>query len=140
VRRIYERWASGEIAHTLSELVDAEIEVRPDPQSAWPGIEPVYHGHAGINRYLASIYGSFAEYRAEPERLLDAGERVVVLAIERGRGKQSGAPVEIRHTAHVWTMRDGRAVRLDVNWDREQALASFGLRDQDATPASHSAE
>ena len=127
VRRIYERWASGEIAQTLGELIDSDIDVYPDPASAWPGIEPSYHGHAGIRRYLASIYGAFDEYRAEPERLIDAGERVVVLAIERGRGKQSGAPVEIRHTAHIWTLRDGRAVRLDVNWDRERALEDIGL-------------
>jgi ketosteroid isomerase-like protein len=126
VQRIYEGWASGEIAHTLGELIDARIEVRPDPASAWPGIEPVYYGHEGIRRYLASIYAAFAEYRAEAEQLIEAGERVVVLAIERARGKHSGAPVEIRHTAHIWTLRDGKAVRLDVNWNRERALQDVG--------------
>jgi ketosteroid isomerase-like protein len=130
VRRIYDGWNSGELAGTLGELIDPAIEVHPDPASAWPGIEPVYHGHDGIRSYLASIYAAFAEYRAEPERLIDAGERVVVLAIERGRGRQSGAEVEIRHTAHVWTLSAGRAVRLDVNWDRERALAQAGLAAQ----------
>jgi ketosteroid isomerase-like protein len=125
IRRVYEGWASGD-ASTL-ELLDADIEVRPDPGSAWPGIEPVYHGRDGVNRYLASIYAAFAEYRAEAEDMLDAGDQVVVLAIERARGKSSGAPVEIRHTAHVWTVASGRAVRLDVNWDRQRALASVQL-------------
>jgi ketosteroid isomerase-like protein len=125
VRRIYEGWAARD-AQTMR-LLDQELEVRPDPRSAWPGIEPVYHGHEGIGRYLGSIYEAFAEYRAEPEQVLDAGERVVVLAIERARGKQSGAAVQIRQTAHVWTLRDGMAVRLDVNWDREDALKAVGL-------------
>lgn len=127
VRAIYAGWASGETVRSMSGLIDPQVEVHPDPRSAWPGIERVYIGHAGIERYLASIYSAFAEYRAEPEQLLEAGERVVVLAIERGRGRHSGAPVEIRHTAHVWSMRDGRAVRLDVDWDRAHALRSLGL-------------
>jgi ketosteroid isomerase-like protein len=128
VERIYEAWGSGATAETV-DLLDPQIEIHPDPRSAWPGIEPVYHGYDGISRYLASIYAAFEDYRAEPERLLDAGERVLVLAIERGRGKFSGAPVEIRHTAHIWTLRDRRAVRLDVNWDRNEALEAVELEE-----------
>ena len=125
VRRIYEGWAAGD-PRTL-ELLDPAIEVRPDPRSAWPGIEPVYHGHDGVGRYLASIYDAFDDYRAEVEDMRAADDRVVVLAIERGRGKYSGVPVDVRHTAHVWTLRDHRAVRLDVNWDRDVALRLTGL-------------
>ena len=125
VRRIYEGWARND-AQTMR-LIDPAIEVRPDPRSAWPGIEPFYRGHDGLARYLRSIYDAFSEYRAEAEEIRDAGERVVTLAIERARGKQSGVPVNIRHTAHVWTLSDGRAVRLDVNWDRDQALRAAGL-------------
>ncbi len=125
VRRIYEAWASRD--PDAMGLLDPQIEVHPDPGSPWPGIEPVYHGHEGVNRYLATIYDALAEYRAEPEQILAAGEQVITLAIERGRGKQSGVPVQIRYTAHVWTIRDGLAVRLVVNWDREDALKSAGL-------------
>jgi ketosteroid isomerase-like protein len=125
VRRIYEGWAARD--PEMMSLLDPLIEVYPDPRSAWPGIEPVYHGHEGITRYLASIYDAFADYRAEPERVLDAAECVLVLAVERARGKQSGTPVQINHTAHIWTVREGLATRLDVNWDREDALKAVGL-------------
>lgn len=125
VRRIYEGWANRD-PETIN-LFDPLIEVYPDPRSPWPGIEPVYRGHAGVNRYLASIYDALAEYRAEPEEILDAGEQVLTLAIERALGKHSGVPVQIRYTAHVWTIREGRAVRLDINWDREDALKAVGL-------------
>jgi ketosteroid isomerase-like protein len=127
VRRIYDGWASDE--SMSMDLIDSEIEIYPDPRSAWPGIDAVYRGHAGLGRYLASIYDAFAEYRAEAEEVLDAGDRVVVLAIERGRGKQSGASVQINHTAHIWTIGNGRAVRLDVNWDRSEALEANGLEE-----------
>jgi len=49
------------------------------------------------------------------------------VAIERAQGRQSGTPVQIRHTAHVWTLSDGLAIRLDVNWDRDGALRTVGL-------------
>jgi ketosteroid isomerase-like protein len=127
VRSIYGRWAAGEIEEGMAAYIAPTIEVFPDPRSAWPGIEAVYHGHDGIARYLASIYDAFIDYRAEPERLLDAKDRVVVLAIERGRGRYSDAFAEIRHTAHIWTLENGKAIRLDVNWDRSAALEAVGL-------------
>ena len=126
VRRIYEGWSAND--PRLMELIDPVIEVHPDPRSDWPGIEPVYRGHDRVNRYLNAIYDAFSEYRAEVEDVLDAGDQVVTLAIERARGKQSGVPVQIRYTAHVWTLRDGKAVRLDVNWNRAEALAAAGLQ------------
>ena len=125
VRGIYEGWASND--PDVLRVIDPEIEVYPDPRSAWPGIESSYRGHDGLARYMASIYEAFSEYRAEAEDILDAGDRVVTLAIERARGKQSGVPVDIGYTAHVWTLRDGRAVRLEVNWDRDVALRAVGL-------------
>jgi ketosteroid isomerase-like protein len=127
VRRIYDRWASNDPG--MLDLIDPTIEIHPDPRSAWPGIEPVYRGHDGLRRYLASIYDAFEEYRAEPEDILDAGDYVLTLAIERARGKLSGAPVAINHTAHIWTVRDGRAVSLQVNWDRSDALKAVGLEE-----------
>ena len=127
VRRIYDGWAAND--PDVMSLIDPLIEIYPDPRSAWPGIESVYRGHAGLQQYLASIYDAFAEYRAEAEDIRDAGEHVVTLAIERARGKLSGAPVAINYTAHIWTFRNRMAVRLAVNWDRARALADLGLEE-----------
>ncbi len=59
--------------------------------------------------------------------MLDAGDKVVTLAIEHGRGRASGATVEARRTAHVWTMRANKAIRVDLFLDRAQALEAAGL-------------
>ena len=32
-----------------------------------------------------------------------------------------------RDTAHLWTLREGKAVRLEFYWDRAQALRAAGL-------------
>jgi ketosteroid isomerase-like protein len=56
--------------------------------------------------------------------LLDVEEldgRVVVTMRQRGRGKASGAEVDDRIT-HVWTIRDGRATRLQSFADRGDAI------------------
>ena len=54
-----------------------------------------------------------ASARDQPEEFLDAGDQGVVIYRAVGRGKGSGIAVE-RRNAHLWTIRDGRAVRLEI--------------------------
>jgi ketosteroid isomerase-like protein len=61
-----------------------------------------------------------------PEELLDAGERVVVVFRFRGRGRGSGVPIDER-LAHVWTIRNEQAVRMEVYSGREEAVRMAGL-------------
>jgi ketosteroid isomerase-like protein len=41
-----------------------------------------------------------------------------------GQGKGSGIRVEARY-AHLWTMRQGRGVRIDTYTDRNEALEAL---------------
>ena len=91
------------------------------------GVNETYRGPEGVARYMEAIYDAFADYTPEIEQFLDVGDKVVTLAIERGRGRDSGAEVEQRRTAHVWTLRDGRPVQLDLYLDRQRALDDLGL-------------
>ena len=50
----------------------------------------------------------------------------MVLTRYTGRGKESGVTVDTRG-AHVWKLRDGKAVRLEVFSSRARALAAAGL-------------
>jgi ketosteroid isomerase-like protein len=127
IRRMYERWLRNDVS--LFDAFDPEIELHPDPAADWVGVNSVYRGHEGMRQYMRAVYEAFADYRPEIEELLDVGDKVVTLAIERGRGRHSGADVEAHHTAHVWTMRGGKAVRVDLFLDREKALEAVGLRE-----------
>ena len=60
------------------------------------------------------------------EEFIDAGDRVVVTALYRGRGRGSGVPIEARFYA-VYTLRDSRVVRVDEFTDRAEALEAAGL-------------
>jgi ketosteroid isomerase-like protein len=108
---------------------DPDIELNPDLEAAWVGIGQVYRGHAGMRSYMASVYEAFEDYRPEVEELIDVGDQVLTLAIEHGRGRGSGAGVQANKTAHVWTLRDGKAVRLDLYLDRDKALKALGLEE-----------
>jgi ketosteroid isomerase-like protein len=50
---------------------------------------------------------------------------VVVLVHETARAKGSGLDMDMR-IAHVWTLREGRAVALQAYVDRAEALAALG--------------
>jgi ketosteroid isomerase-like protein len=85
-------------------------------------------GYDGIVAYAAKIAEALDDYRMTPERFIDAGERqVVVFSREGGRGKGSGAQVQTNPTAHVWTLRDGLAIRMQSYWERPDALEAVGL-------------
>ena len=128
MRRMYEAWLAED--PSVLDAMDPEIEIHPDPGAYWVGVNETYHGHAGLNEYMAAVYEAFEDYTPEIEDFLEVGDKVVTLAVEHGRGRGSGAEVQHNKTAHVWTMSDGKAIRLDLYLDRERALADVGLSEQ----------
>jgi uncharacterized protein len=107
----------------ILELLDPEIEIHDRPEA--PDAR-TYHGHEGALTALGLNLDAFEEFRLEPERFIGGGEQVVVILRLSGRGKTSGIPVEDR-IAHHWSIRDGKAVRLQVFSDPSEALRAAGL-------------
>jgi ketosteroid isomerase-like protein len=69
------------------------------------------------------------QFHTEPDELIDAADRVVVIGRLIGKGRASGVEVE-QPIAEVWTVRDGRIVRGELNYtDRGKALEAAGLRE-----------
>ena len=62
------------------------------------------------------------------EEFLDAGDRVLVTAYFRGRGRGSGIDIDTCFY-EVYTLRDGRVVRVDEFTKRADALEAAGLRE-----------
>jgi uncharacterized protein len=108
-----------------------------DPEIEWCGprefpdlAEPRY-GHDGVREYLTILTEVLEDYRMSPEEFIDAGaDQVLVFSREGGRGRGSGADVETHPTAHLWTLRDGKAVRMQSYWERADALEAAGLSEQ----------
>jgi ketosteroid isomerase-like protein len=69
----------------------------------------------------------------EPEAFFEGNGQIVVVFLQRSKPRGSNAFVEAR-AAHLWTVRDGQATRLEIFPRREDALAAAGLPEQDALP------
>jgi ketosteroid isomerase-like protein len=122
VRRGYDAFNRGDM-NAAFELFDPEIEWSegtdvPEPQ--------LYHGHDGVRRQQQRFRESWESFSIEPEEFIEAGDRLVVIVKLAGRGKGSGIDVETRG-AHVWTVRAGKAVRLEMYLDTATALEAVGL-------------
>jgi ketosteroid isomerase-like protein len=114
------------IDRAFRDYVDEQLEVHLPPD--YPEGDPVFRGREGAAQISAMLQEVWAEWRLEPERFLDAGDRVVVFARMVGRGGASGAPFELE-TTHVLTIHAGRVASLHAYRDRSEALEAAGLRE-----------
>jgi ketosteroid isomerase-like protein len=106
------------------ELVDPEFEMATPPELT---LEPsTYRGHAGLRRYFETFYEVMDEVRFEPEEFIDAGDRVVVPVRLVVRGRGTGIETDQRLVI-VWTLREGKLVRLHAYRTKAEALAAVGL-------------
>jgi ketosteroid isomerase-like protein len=125
VRRAYEALTGGRLDDWF-EFLDPEIEWRGPRE--FPDLAEPHFGHEGVARYGAKLNEALDDYRMTPEEFIDAGEdQVLVFSREGGRGRGSGAEVETNPTAHLWTLRDGKAIRMQSYWERSDALEAVGL-------------
>ena len=91
----------------------------------------VHRGRAAVRRDWEETAGLFEDFSIDVEKSFDRGDEVVVFLRFRGRGRDSGAELAAP-MAHVWTIRNGKAVRLRQFLDRLEALKAAGLSEQDA--------
>jgi uncharacterized protein len=68
-----------------------------------------------------STLESFDAFRIEPEEIVEDDDRLIAVVRQSGTGRASGIEVEAR-IAHVWTVKDGLAVRWQSYSNREDAL------------------
>lgn len=112
----------GDIDGLIS-LCDPDFELDMSTRTLNP---ETYHGHAGIRRFYSEVSEVWEEFRWEPLRYADAGDKVVVLLHSHGRGKGSGLEMA-RDAAMVWTVADDRALSVRFYTDQAEALDAAGL-------------
>jgi ketosteroid isomerase-like protein len=126
VTRILDRgytmiWREGRIEDALRGLPDEFEWVVPDhPDGA------VRHGADSVIEFFREWAEPFADLDIEWE-LQEAGPDAALAIIDmHGRGRVSGVPTEM-HFFQLWTFRDGRAVRMEMFNDLDEALRAAGL-------------
>ena len=85
-----------------------------------------YRGPEGVRAWMLDLYSAWERMDLEAEELIDAGnDQVVAVLRVHGWGRLSGIEVEYR-PAGIWTLRDGRIVRVVWFASREEALEAVG--------------
>ena len=120
VRRFDEEFLGSRVG---ADLLDPGLEVH-DHDS--PDLT-VLKGHHGFLRWIDDWDQAWEDWSVEPEEYIEAGDRVLVLTRLSARGRGSGVPV-VRRDGMIWTVRDGKAVRLDYYGSTTEALEAAGLR------------
>ena len=124
IRPIYEEWGRGNWRPRF-EVYDPHMEWGWSDE--FPGLGGVFEDHEDPNPRLRTWLGEWEEWRAVAEDYVELGDQVVALTSYHGRGKGSG--VEIHQPgAHVFELRDGRVVRLEIFADPDRALAAARAR------------
>lgn len=104
-------------------LCDERVEVYQPPEvvASVPA-----KGRRDVATYLRGWFESWHAYQAEPEEFVEAGDQVVVMIHLKARGKGSRFEIEER-MADVFTVEDGKIMRLRFYVDRDVALESAGV-------------
>ena len=110
VRRSYDAFARGDLAAVMADM---------DEDIVWEQAQGLPHG--GTYHGLAAVRAAVFEpldrdwwdtFSAVPDELLEASDgNVVVLGRYRGVAQGTGKRLDVPFV-HVWTLRDGRAVRF----------------------------
>ena len=108
----------------IPEMCDPDIEWVEDPRRA---DRRTYRGHEGVRESFERWLENFEEWDFEVERMVDCGDRVLVVTREEGRGSLSGASISQRNYM-VFTFRDGKVARYEEFYEERDALEAAGLR------------
>jgi len=89
----------------------------------------IFRGRDAVQEAIQEVRGSFDDLTFTPEEIIDAEDgQLLVLVHARGRGRGSGMVVD-DHIAHLWTFREGKAVRLVIYEEPSEALKAVGLEE-----------
>ena len=123
LRPVYEEWGRGNFRPQF-DVYDRDMEWGWSEE--FPDLGGVARDPEPRSGRLMRWLSSWKDWRIEAEEYITSGDFVVVLARYTGSGKESGVDVDVQG-AHLWKMRDGKAVRLEIFSSREKALEAAGL-------------
>jgi len=105
------------------EVLDPDVEwdvSRNSPETK------VWRGRQGFVDGWRFWMRDWSEFRVELDELIDAGDVVVALVRQSGRGRGSGVEVE-QETATVFTVEGGKITRIEAYGGRREALRAAGI-------------
>jgi ketosteroid isomerase-like protein len=133
VRRVYATgcWNSEEDPRAaLPYLADDGFEFVNPAHAVVPGTR---HGHEGFIKAMRSATEALSYWHHEPLAFRDCGDCVLVDIDATVRGLGSGIEIT-RPEWHIWTLREGKVIRLEWVDDRRKALEVAGVSESKPLP------
>ena len=121
-RRVFDAWNRGDYEAWI-ELFDRDCEFRP--LRAQLERQP-YRGHDGLRQFERDMTQDWEQVRFALDEVREVGDQVVVFARFHGRGRASGATVDIP-IGVVGKVREGKIAEARMFSDPDEALEAAGL-------------
>jgi len=126
VRQGWDAWIRGDV-RGVARHWDPEVVLDMSHWRDWPEAE--YHGIERVERFMNEWRDMWDDYEVGVEDVIAAPDgRVVSLYWHRGKGRDSGLPMEFQGVM-VTTLRDGKVTRAAYYDDRAEAFGALGLRE-----------
>ncbi len=125
VQAVYEAINSRDFEAGFA-LLDERFEWLEPDQTLLSGH---HRGFEEVRRAIEMQLEVFDEFTIEPEEFHEYGERVAVPVRQRVRGGVSGVEIEVR-IGHLWTVKAGKILRLEVFPAREDARHAAELAER----------
>ena len=123
VRFAYEQYQSN--GEFLDEFMAPDMVWDMSHYPGWVE-RTTYEGVEGGKELVADWTEMWDLWQYELDGFVDAGEKVVVMLVQRSQSTITKVPVTLC-IAQVYTMRDGKAVRMDAYATPGDALRACGL-------------
>jgi ketosteroid isomerase-like protein len=126
---INETYRSGDLdawGRHVEEAFDPELVLESETGAFTEGR---WQGHDGAIAFVANQMEVLEDMWLRIDEYFEPYENCLILPVTfGGRARHTGIELEL-HPVHVFTLREGKAVRWQIFPDREQADAAVGLGD-----------
>ena len=118
-------WNRGDMDEVFA-LLDPHVRWttaadEPDPQT--------YVGHEGVRQLIASLLDIWEQgFTMKAHEFIDLGDVVVVPFTSHVQARGSGVALDAEET-HVFTVHDGKIVRVREYRTKDAALQALGMRE-----------
>jgi uncharacterized protein len=121
LRRIFDAFDRGDFDDLVADVAH-DVRFTSPENLPWGGTR---HGHDGMRTMLEALREHVDGGWGDPDDILDAGDRLVVLGRLRGTARATGTGFEAPFV-QLWTLHDGVPVSIEVYLDTAPVAEALG--------------
>lgn len=119
LRSAYEAFKRRDLPFIFN-LFDENVTIYQSELLPWGGN---YHGLQGVKEFFARLL-QHIDSQVDPNQFVEAGDHIIAISHLHGTVHSNNKPFDLT-AVHVWTFRNGKAVRFEIYIDTPQMLAAL---------------